>query len=379
MKQHWKERYGKDGICDFTANYNFYFKWLLSKTCSCFFIKNLPETVDEFYVKCNLLCDGDVCFTDFNDKLYALNGAPGGQPDEYYRPSIYTIANPILGSKQVKDGVTGVIVYNSPLDAYITGGIYGLIAQTATLLADNIVSINCTQINTRVQAMVTADSEAQALAGELALKKMYAGQPYQVLRSDLIDKIGVNPINTASNASNLAQLIELHNYIIANYFQSIGIKSNDVKKKAHVLQEELDVQNDYLQISILEILTAWQEGFDKVNEMYGTDIHVELNPSLLDTLCSDDVPMGTATENIDTTEDTTETTEDTTEDEPQDVVEEEPEVQDVVEDTPQDAIEEIEQKQEIVEAMVDLINDNVEEVKDDVETNEETGDSEPVE
>lgn len=287
-KLHWKERYGKDGICDFKANYDFYFKWLLSKTCSCFYLKNLPETLDEFYIISNLLIDGDICITKFNDELYACIGAPGGQPDEYYKPSIYTIANPILGSKIVKDGVDGVIIYNTPLDAYISGGLYGLISQTATLLADNIVSINCCQINSRVTAITTADSPAQRIEAEATLKSIYAGHPFKVVGSDIIDKINVNPIATTNTSQNLAELIELHNYIIANYFQSIGIKSNDIRKKAHVLQDEIDSQNDYLQISIMELLTSWQSGFDKVNEMFGTDIHVELNPVLLDVIIGDE-------------------------------------------------------------------------------------------
>lgn len=287
-KLHWKERFGKDGICDFRANFDFYFKWLLSKTASCLYIKGLPDTVDEFYVKSNLLVDGDICFTDFGDSLYALCGAPGGQPDEYYKPTVYTVANPVLGSKMVRDGVDGVIVYNTPLDAYVPGGLYGLISQTSTLLADNIISINCCQINSRVTAMVTADSDAQAIAGENILKSVYAGHPYKIMRSDLLEKINVNPIAQTGLSGTITELVELHNYIISNYFQSIGIKANNVRKNAHVLQEEIDVQNDYLQISILEIMTSWQEGFDKVNKMFGTDIHVELNPALLDILIGSD-------------------------------------------------------------------------------------------
>jgi len=76
-------------------------------------------------------------------------------------------------------------------------------------------------------------------------------------------------------------LVELHNYIRANFFQSIGIKSNDVMKKERLITDEIEQQNDYLAISILDIITSWQTGFDKVNEMYGTDIQVELNPVLV--------------------------------------------------------------------------------------------------
>ena len=236
MQDKWiKDRF-KYNICDVQQNYDFYFKWLLSKLCQCFVLKNLPETI-----------------------------------------------NPILGSKQVKVGENGVVIYNTAIDQnqFFEGGLFQLVKQTATLLADNIVSINCAQINTRVEAIFTADSEGQAVAGEAVLKKLYSGQPFQVLRSDIVEKMQVNPIATAATSNKIRELVELHNYIRANFFQSIGIKSNDVMKKERLITDEIEQQNDYLAISILDIITSWQTGFDKVNEMYGTDIQVELNPVLV--------------------------------------------------------------------------------------------------
>lgn len=368
-KKHWKERFNDGGICDFKKNYDFYWKWLLSKTCSCVYIKNLPETLDEFYIKSTLFVDGDICITDFDGKLYACIGAPGGEPNEYYGPTIYTIANPILGSKMVKIGKDGVVIYNTPLDKYVPGGLSGLIDQTATLLADNIISINSNQINSRVAAFFTAESEAQAVAGEAILKKMYAGAPYQVLRSDLIEKLGINPCATANVSANLTELVELNNYIIANYFQSIGIRSNNIRKKSHLLQDEVDIQNDYLQLSILEIITSWQKGFDEVNEKYGTDIRVELNPALIDTLLGgikNDEPVDTDVRLEETGEpemyeeqtpesDGTEQTDTNTEEEVSEPVkEEEPDLK-----------EELLENEEAVEDLIDVINDNVEEVQEE--------------
>ena len=378
MKLHWKERFHAGGICDFKKNYDFYFKWLLNKTASCIYIKGLPDSLDEMYIKTNLLIDGDIGITKFNDKLYAVIGNPGGQPDEYYAPTIYTVANPILGSKQINIGKDGIVIYNTDLDKWIPGGLYGLIDQTATLLADNIISINCNQINTRVSAIFTADSEAQAVAGEIALKKIYAGAPYQVLRSDLIDKINVNPIATSATSQNLTELVELNNYIIANYFQSIGIRSNNIRKRSHVLQDEIDVQNDYLQLSILEVLTSWQSGFDKVNEMYGTDIHVELNPALLDTLIddSDDTLDDTQSASTEEVIDNTPNEPDASDDKPdasESIVETQPD-QTVTE--PENVVDDIKDKEQQVQELIDMINDatgdesdnNTEEVDDDETT-----------
>ena len=388
MRVHWKERYAKGGVCDFKQNYDFYFKWLLNKTAQCFYITGLPDTINETYLKTNLLLDGNICITDFNDKLYACIGSVGGPPNEYYVGTVYTIANPVLGSKMVNIGKDGVVIYNNAIDEFTgdcwVSGLYELINQTATLLADNIVSISCNQINCRVQAMVTADSEAQAIAGEIALKKMYAGNPYQVLRSDLIDKINVNPINTSANAQNISELVELNNYIISNYFQSIGIKANDVRKKSHVLQDEIDVQNDYLQVSIYEILTSWQKGFDKVNELYGTDIHVELNPAIIHTLI--DAFVGSSDSTDDTSDDSNPTDDisindenDTSEGESDASSDESnTETEPTVDDTDTNAAEEIFNYNSQIEQVIDVINDATdnEEVDEDEQTSETDSDSE---
>ena len=389
----WQERAGRGGVCDFKSNYDFYFKWLCNKVMSCFIIKDRSngktETINWNYFKMNLLLDGQICITDFGDNLYACIGNRGGKPNEYYIPTIFTIANPVLGSKQVDIDVNGVVFYNTDIDMFtytgnceiFSGGLYDLISQTATLLADNIISINCNQINSRITAFFTAESEAQAIAGEVILKKMYAGKPYQILRSDLIEKLNVNPINSSASG-NITQLVELHNYIIANFFQSIGVKSNNVMKRERLINSEIDSQNDYLKVSLLEILTSWQKGFDKLNEIYGTDISVNLNPALLDELLEDstsdemvngEVSVNDAYESEDSTENTEEQT-----------VQNEPETTGTSEGTGDDSgnteeeteniIEDINEKSEEVAGIIDIINDNVDEQDENVsrETIDET-------
>ena len=395
----WQIRAGRGGVCDFKENYDFYFKWLTNKVMSCFLIKYSKdnEKLDKFdsdYFKINTLLDGAICITDFNGKIYPVIGNLGGEPDEYYCPTIYTLANPILGSKQVKLGVDGVVIYNTAVDRFnycgnsiiFSGGLYDLISQTATLLADNIISINCNQINSRVTTFFTADSESQAIAGEAILKKQYAGKPYQIIRQDLIEKINVNPINTSANGSNITELVELNNYIIANFFQSIGVKSNNVMKRERLINSEIDSQNDYLKVSLLEILTSWQKGFDKVNELYDTDFTVELNPALLDEIIED----STSEEKINgetfvndehETEIYTESTEEqTVQNEPENTGEETDSTGDsstgTSEETKEEFIEDIKQETEKVSEVIDFINN--EETTDEVDEIEEVDEEEEV-
>lgn len=378
----WRAKYadGRKGICDFGLNYDFYFKWLTNKVISCLIIRDAPETFNDAYIKTHLILDGNICITDFNDKLYGVIGGWGGEPDEYYVPTVYTIANPRLGSKMVRIGENGVVITNTAVDGLgvglFSGGLYDLIHQTATLLADNIISINCEQINRRVQTFFTADSEAQAVAGEAVLKKMYAGSPYQILRQDIVKKLGINPSsNGTGSAQSITALVELHNYIISNFFQSIGIKANNVMKKERLITDEIESQDDFVQLSILEILTSWKRGFDKVNEMYGTNIKVELNPVLIreiaDEFSVDSEPSSEAIESVseapvsDTIDDTNPSEMQSNDSENEAVDSEE-----VEEETPQEIIEEAE---EVVDTIVDIINDTVTDETEETEVTEEEG------
>ena len=393
----WQERAGRGGVCDFRKNYDFYFKWLVGKVMSCFIITDEEPTeqtksINWDYFKINLILNGEICITAFNEKLYACIGARGGAPNEYYLPSIFTIANPVLGSKQVKIDKDGVVIYNSPVDKFVwtstgyifTGGLYDLIEQTATLLSDNIISINCVQVNARVNVFFTADSEAQAVAGEVILKKMYAGKPYQILRSDLLEKLGINPLNTSATSQNIIELIELHNYIIASFFQNIGIKANNNMKRERLNTDEVNAQDDFLQISITEMLAAWQAGLDEVNSMYGTKFKVKLNPVLVPELLEEAEPEGAADGEQDPKEAAAAEPEGAAADGEQDPTEAaaaEPEgaAADGEQDPKEEMKEEIEKKEEAVEAIIDTINGKEEdsEEPEEGEKNEPEAESKP--
>ena len=371
----WRDRYGDGGICDFKMNYDFYFKWLLNKVMQIFVIKGLDETkINGNYLKAQLIMDGNICVSDYEAGvnheagIYAVSGNLGGEPDEYYIPTIYTCPNPILGSKQVyrkewnDHEKNGVVIFNTDIDNIWSPGwnqgLYDLISQTATLLADNIVSINCQQINSRVQVFFTADGEAAAVSGEAILKKMYAGSPYQILRSDILDNLTVNPVSQSGVANNITQLVELQNFIVANFFQSIGIKGNNVMKRERLITAEIEEQNDIVALSLLEMVTSWEKGFREVNEMYGTDIHVELNPVLIREI-ADQFQIG----NEPITEEPVEETTATVEEESQETDEVTESTVDDVEQTEEPVEEEtvsdkIEELEEVVDEVIDTIIDD---------------------
>ncbi len=283
-----------DGVCDVEFNFNTYFDMLVNKCVELFKVEGLPETVDRRFMLTQLVLAGKICFTEFDGKLYALNGNVGGEPNCYYEPTEFIIANPVLGSKQVKirqkdgsdsiEGLDGIMVALTDTDELndrvSQGGLYGLIYQTAGLLADNISSLNCSQINGRVSLLYTADNEADARSAELVLQQIYSGKPYKILKQNILEKIGINPVAAAGQNQTLMSLIEAHQYILAQFYNELGIAANYNMKRERLNTAEVEMNSGSLDLNIWNILHNLQDGIERVNELFGTNITIELSPEV---------------------------------------------------------------------------------------------------
>ena len=284
-----------NGVCNVQDNFNTYFRFLTNKVSQLFTWKGLPENIDVNFLNTQLLLTGKVCFFKEGDKVYALNGTTGGEPNVYYKPQFFIVANPILGSKMLRirqkdgneesvEGLDGAVVYLTPVDEqsdnYSKGGLFSLIYQTAGLLADNISSLNVAQINGRVNQFITADDEEMGRTAELVLKEMYMGKPYKVLSQDIVDKINVNSVAATGNNQQIMSLIEAHQYILSQFFSEIGIISNFNMKRARLNTAEVEMNTGALDINIQSMLGQLQKDIEKANKVCGTSIEIELNPEI---------------------------------------------------------------------------------------------------
>ena len=256
--------------------------------------KNLPEKVNEEFLKEHLILCGKICFTEFNSHIYALDGSVGGEPNCYYEPQDFIIANPILGSKIVKirhkdggedvSGLEGILVGLTSIDKELPGehgGLYNLIYQTAGLLADNIVSLNCAQINSRLQVAFIADDEALANTGEKVLKDMYNGKPYKILTQDILNKLTVSPIAASGTNTTIMSLIEAQANIWQNFYNQLGLSYNGNLKRERINTAESELMTGSLNLNLETIINNLKRDIEKVNELFGTSIEVNINPKAM--------------------------------------------------------------------------------------------------
>lgn len=278
------------GVTNVQHNFNYYFDMLTNKCCNLFQWEGLPDTIDERALNLDLVLSGKVCWTKFNGELYALTGNVGGEPNVYYEPQEFIIANPILGSKNVKirhrdgsqtvEGLDGILMANSDVDQMsdrTSGGLFGLIYQYAGLLADNISSLNISQINGRISQIWTADDEALGRTAELILKDIYEGKPYKIIAQDMIDKVGVLPAAQTGQSNTLLNLMEIHQFFLAQFYSELGIAAQGNLKRERINTAETELMTGSYDINIFNMLKNREEAVEQINSLFGTSISVKLN------------------------------------------------------------------------------------------------------
>ena len=272
----------------FPDAYSHFFDYLYRAARSCIVIRNLPDTFYEPFFYQTLFLTGKICvFRRTSGELVALNCAQAAEPNLYYVPKKILVVNPQFKgeSYNLTPGEDCEVVYCTSQDMYRygieTGGLYSLLSITARLMADNIVSLNVAQKNTRLTTALAADDEITKQSIETVLKEMYAGRPYKVVQKTLIDKLENIPLQQTGTNQNLIQLLETHKYILSEFYAAIGIDEPQQMKRERLVTAEVEQGAELPLFNIHDIYHSIKEGIDRVNAMFETDITVEINPLIL--------------------------------------------------------------------------------------------------
>lgn len=272
------------GLYDFTdkaTNIKNHILYMLMRTQSMFTWHGLPDTIPAQYLEQFLqICGVCAIIPDDSGNLYAMQGGLGGEPDAYYQPTLFTFANPYLNmSGSLKIGEECQIIKNDTF--YI--GLIPLFKKYASMLAENELSMNMASINSRLQMILTATDDRTKEACEKYIQDLYEGK-LSALLDDGFEDNGTHsiPMTTTSQTGQLGDLIEYEQYIKASWYNEIGLNANYNMKREALNSAESSINNDILFPLADEMLKQRQEGAERVNELFGTDISVELSSSWSD-------------------------------------------------------------------------------------------------
>ena len=253
-----------------------YIHYMVIRLQKMFKYTNLPDSIPREMLEYYLLVNGSCFIAKHEDgNLYALLGTFGGEPDAYYRPTRYVVANPALKmSKDFDINNDGVLIRNDS----IWVGLYPLMARYASLMAENILTLRSADVMLRVIAMLTAPDDKTRIAAEAYLKKLENGEFGVIAENRFFEGVKMQS-PPSNNGSYLTQFIELHQYLKGSFYNEIGLNANFNMKREALGDGESSLNEDSLMPLCDEMLRCRQEDFDKVNKMFGTDIKVEFDSS----------------------------------------------------------------------------------------------------
>lgn len=268
----------KDFVTDKEASTRADIFYMINRLMSMFKYEGLPETIPKKYLDYFLFVNGHCFCTDVKDDLYVFVGGLGGEPDAYYRPTIYTVANPALNlSKQYKINDEGILLRNDTM----MFGILPLLSKYCSLLTENMLTMRVADINLRLLQLLTAPDDKTKSAVDIFLSDLEDGKLGSIAENRFLDGVKMQEPAT-KNGAFMIQFIELHQYLKGSMFNELGLNANYNMKREALGAGESGLNADILFPLVDDMLANRQECLDEVNKKYGTNIKVDFNSTWVD-------------------------------------------------------------------------------------------------
>ena len=252
---------------------NTHIRYMLNRTQSMFKWSGLPDTILQRDLELIIQCNGCAAFYKHNGEIYAFSGGLGGEPNPYYMPTIFTIANPALKlSVNAKIGKDCIVVPNDSM--YM--GLLPLFAKYATSLSENELSIMVALINSRIPALISSDNDAATKSAEKYIADIKEGKLGVIASQSFFEGIKTQPYGATANTNIITNLIESQQYLRATWFNDLGLNANYNMKRESINSGESQLNDDALLPLIDNMLECRKKAIEKVNEMFETSISVDL-------------------------------------------------------------------------------------------------------
>ena len=338
-----------------------FIKQMFNRTQSMFRYDGLPETIPQIYLERYLQVYGHCIITKANNDLYAFWGGFAGMPDVYYNATQYVVSNVALNLYKTFDIDKDCVLCRNDSNMQ---GLSFIFKKYGCLLVENTLTIYSLLKTARASLLLSATDDKTKKECDLFIDKLESGDIYCIGENPFFEGVKVHSTMQGS-AGLINQFIELEQYIKASCLNEIGLNANYNMKRESLNSAESALNDDFLIPLIDNMLSCRKDFINKVNNMYGTNITVELNSAWLtnkledikqDSLANSDIDTSNLEAEIDTLEQTiTDEIEPDNQDEPD--TQDEPDNQDEpdTQDEPETIAETMEQVKEVLEQVKEAL------------------------
>lgn len=251
--------------------FDYYCRYTFTRTQSMFVYENLPDTIPVKWLEYYLQRNGSCGIAKVNGNLYALLGTAGGEPDEYYQPTKYIVANPALKlSEEYTIGKDVVYCKND----FLGIGLVPLISRYCGLMAENVLTIRQSDISMRNMFLLSAPDDNTLQSTKHFVEELEAGRLSVVGDNAFFDGVKMQS-SSHGNGDYMIQFIELQQYLKGSMYNELGLNANFNMKREALSGDEIAMNDDALMPLIDEMLKQRREFVGELNDMFGLDISVD--------------------------------------------------------------------------------------------------------
>ena len=246
--------------------------YLFATAMTMFKYDGLPDNVRQEDLERMLLENGELIFTKWNDEYYIFQFTGAGKQNYLGEWDSYQVNNPYVNCNRVFTDKDAVRIRNTDNSVSLSG----LLDMYSELLSESYITLNMSDVNARLNFLISAGDNATKASAELFLKQVYDGKQGIIGSQPLLESLSVNPL---AEHRDFQSVIELNKFYYSDFFQKIGLTNlyNNIHDRISATETEFTATSIYPFVDNMK--KNREKAVERINDLFGLDVSVEFTSS----------------------------------------------------------------------------------------------------
>ena len=246
--------------------------YLFATAMTMFRYEGLPDNVRPEDLEHMLLENGELIFTKWHDEFYIFQFSGTGKQNYLGEWNSYQVNNPYINCNAVFTDKDAVRVRNTDNSVSLAG----MLDMYSELLSESYITLNMSDVNARLNFLISAGDNATKTSAELFLKQVYEGKQGIIGSQPLLESLSVNPL---AEHRDFQSVIELNKFYYSDFFQKIGLTNlyNNIHDRISATETEFTATSIYPFVDNMK--KNREQAIERINQLFGLNVTVEFTSS----------------------------------------------------------------------------------------------------